>query len=205
MVFLLSAIAQATPGKATWTRVIFVGANATHYCTYLIVRDQPGSYYEYTDRVYLCQYALKDNGLVDKQLVRETVYRDTTTNGDWRKQDKLPDPVNAERYLIENKMYFLFPSDDLDDYKPSINWRGIFLTKDRKARLLLSGESITQMAPGFTMELEGYGHSKILNYYRGSGYYFFHIQYGEAAYDGPFDQAIILVPKAAIEKVTGRR
>jgi len=85
----LSTVAQATPGKTAWTQVIFIGANETHYCTYLIVRDQPGSYYTYTDRVYLCRYDLKDNVLVDQQLVRETVYRDTTTNGDWRKQDKL--------------------------------------------------------------------------------------------------------------------
>jgi hypothetical protein len=194
-ILFLSTSAPGTPGKATWTRVIFLGANETHYCTEFIEREQPGSYYDYTDRTYLCKYALKDNALVEKHLLRVTVYRDTTTFGNWRHRDTLRTPLNVEKYLVENDIPYVFPSDQLEDCKLILNWRGLFLKIGWKTTRLVSSTDFEKIAPGMTMDSLGYGHPKVINYYKAFSHYFFLIQYGEANYDGSFEQAIIPVPK----------
>ena len=195
-----NAVAQATPSKAIWQRVIFIGANENFYCTFFIERDQPGSYYSYVDRVYLCKYVLKDNRLAEKLLLRTIHHDDTTTLSTWRHRDTIPDSSNAEKYLIENQIYFSFPSSDLDEYGVFANGKGIFLKKEGRLARILSGKVIEGLAPGYTMDLEGFGHTKLINYYEGPQHFFFLVQYGEGNYDSFFSQAVIPVLKATIEK-----
>jgi hypothetical protein len=71
---LFSLPAWATPEESVWRRMTLLGINNQHYFAYVVERKNPGSYYDYTDRVLVEKYHIKTNRLTETLLVRETAY-----------------------------------------------------------------------------------------------------------------------------------
>lgn len=99
----------ATPGSSTWKRQVLVGCNYSHFYSYLIERNQPGSYYEYFDTLSLAQYAITTGELVKQTVIRKTHYIDPYAEENWMAEEQQQTPFDLNKYLFENQIEYAFP------------------------------------------------------------------------------------------------
>lgn len=134
---ILTATAVTTPTPSKWERVIFIGANKTHYYTYLIKRTLPGSYYTYTDSVFLKKILIEKNQVIERKVIRVIKHIDETTYGNWKHYEQISDVFNVEEYLVEEKVYYSIPSDYLFfAYNLSIGNNELSISKENRVVLL---------------------------------------------------------------------
>lgn len=191
---------QATPSKAKWVRKIFIGFDNDSYYCLSIEWDQPGSYYEYTDYVYFCKHN-NDGTLVERTLLRK-IYNKRELNEDlseeWIVEEKIKSPINLERYLIENNIYYMFPSDCLNKFKISFSKKGMFLEYGDRKELLLSKRDLEKWIQDYKYLID---EIRVVEYYKSEQYFYFIIQYGSRVYDANFIQDIIVVNSSKVEEV----
>lgn len=203
LMLTIVATSKATPTKAIWKREIFIGYNNDSYFSYLIERNQPGSYYGFSDYVFLCKYTIKEEEvIVEKILIRKTVHSDTTCEGTWAHIEEIKEPPNVENYLIQNHLFWVFPSDYLDAYKLILHKDGLFVERNKKKELLMDSNNLEKYAKRYKEMVDG--NSKVVSYHRGAKYFYFVIQYGSECYDSDFYQSIVVVNSSDVMRAQMR-
>lgn len=193
LIFINATISQATPAKAIWKREIFISYNNTHYYSYLIERNQPGSYYHYTDSGFLCKYLIKNGETEKKILLRRIYHADTTAEGTWMHYEEVKEPLNIEKYLIKNKVFYAFPSDMSDGYKIIINKNGMFLEQNKKKALLMDLKNLEKYMKWVDKN------AKVITYYESKTHFYFIVQYGLGCYDSNFYQSIVVINSSDVK------
>ncbi|MCX7766176.1 MAG: hypothetical protein N2246_05660 [Candidatus Sumerlaeia bacterium] len=190
---------QATPSKAKWGRKIFIGYDSDSYYCISIERIQPGSYYEYTDYVYFCKH--NNNGtVIDKKLLRKIYHKQEAIANEpagWNAEEKIKNPINLERYLIDNHIFYVFPDDCLNKFKISFSKKGMFLEYANKKELLLSERDLEKWVQEYK---DSIAKLRVVEYYKSERYFYFLIQYGDKCYDTDFLQEIIPISSSEVEK-----
>ena len=71
--FTLFCMVLATPGESLRINEIFLGIMKDSYYTLIIENDNPGSYTEYDQNLYLMEYG--NNGIISKKVIKKEEYR----------------------------------------------------------------------------------------------------------------------------------
>lgn len=190
-----------TPSPSKWEREIFIGADRTHYYTYLIKRTLPGSYYTYTDSTYLNKILITGNKIVERYIVRVTRHVDETTMGDWKQTELLDQAFNVEEYLIKEKITYAMPERDLlFYYNLSIENNELSIFKANRA-VLLDSVALGNLIKVDWKEIDHKDHYviRVSECHRASDTYYFTIQYGQGG-DVDYYQNIILLSKDAVRR-----
>ena len=67
--FTLFCMVLATPGESLRINEIFLGIMKDSYYTLIIENDNPGSYTEYDQNLYLMEYG--NNGIISKKVIKK--------------------------------------------------------------------------------------------------------------------------------------
>ncbi|MDI6786611.1 MAG: hypothetical protein QMD92_07875 [bacterium] len=195
VLLLACTLVYATPSPATWVRKIFIGYDENFYYCLSIERNQPGSYFKYNDHVFFCKY--KNNGTITKKiLLRETHHQDTTPLGigSWTHKEKIKSPFELETYLIENHIFYAFPSDNLRSYNIVFDEDGMTLKKEKNKILLIGSNELNKYIKGYVKNM------KVVEYYESKNYFYFVVKYGLGCYDADFCQAIVPINLSIIRE-----
>lgn len=192
--WLLYATLMVTPSATTWTRESFLGVNKTAYFTRLTVRDYPGSYYRYTDSVFLCRYRLDTGELTERLLLRKTQYRDTTTHGNWTSTEMVESPLNAQKYLSGAGVECVFPMEATLARRFVPLKEGVFL-QEKGHRVLVHGAERLRQKLG---ELRG--PVSLISCYETPKHYFLLIQANTPSMDDRFTEVIIPLDRSIVDR-----
>lgn len=141
---LLIEQSQATPEKRSWHREKLLGANEKEFYYLRTERDNPGSYYEYTDRFKICRAPRENPAVVEEILIREVHYIDTSALGHWVAEEKNHRDFDLTSYLLEN--HVVMPLPTLRPPSLDIDTAGVFLHDANVRALVLSrNEFLSQM------------------------------------------------------------
>lgn len=194
---------QATPNQALWERMIFIGYGEDHYYFYRIRREQPGSYYEYTDYVWLCKRPFDRQKPEERLALREVRNFAPKAEPPWKQEDTLLDPPNPAEYLIEEKVRHAFPASEFGrGFEALVTSEGLMLRSDSEAACLLPYKDFadglnTEVFKGF---IEERGEVPVVARYESKEYQFFVIQYGPGTYDTDLYQDIVLVKQEKVRR-----
>lgn len=95
LVSLLPHVASATPSPSEHTRDVLFGATER---TYFVLQHQtiyPGSYYAYTERVWLVERSNWTNKIEERCLIREDAWQDVNANDEWAKTTQINECFGA--------------------------------------------------------------------------------------------------------------
>jgi len=196
---IITARAVTTPNPSKWEREIFIGADETHYYTYLIKRTLPGSYYTYTDSVFLKKILIQYNRVIEKRVIRVIKHIDETAYGDWKHYEQFSDIFNVDEYLVGEKVYYSIPYNSLFfDYNLSIRNNELSINKENHVVLM---DSLT-LKEHLKLDWDEIGRKKnyvirISSCFKEGKKYYFIVQYG---YGGDMDyyQGIIIMDVEAV-------
>lgn len=211
ILFLLvsSITVYSTPERANWRRIIFIGHNETFYYYYQLERIQPGSYYNYTEKLYLIKQFIETDSIVEIINLRETIFQsdpmDTSSSIQYAKTEKIINPINSEKYLISENVNYQFHSMKYNYGKAEkliLNENGLFYKKKTTPFLIISNhifeEKINEYRRLFDHESSK---PRLMAYYRDSTNSFFIIEQGTDCYDTNMIQTIYCIKTDKIEEL----
>ncbi|MGD1843068.1 MAG: hypothetical protein ACFB0B_19565 [Thermonemataceae bacterium] len=105
LTFYLKVISgSTTPESMVASEKMFLGfLGDTAYCYLSKVDQQPGSYYQYTERLIF--YARKFDGtLLKKEKVREVEYKSDVELNTWKQTELVKKPFDVTGYLIKHQV-----------------------------------------------------------------------------------------------------
>lgn len=108
--FTLFCIALATPGESLHINEIFLGAAKGSYYTLIVENDNPGSYTEYDQNLYLMEY--NNTGRISKKVLKkEHIKEKVEDDGTIKNTDHKVIFENKKELnkLISKEMIFLHP------------------------------------------------------------------------------------------------
>lgn len=206
-----SNLVFTTPNQSNWGRFIFIGSNNESYFCYFVLRNYHGTYYHYTDSVFVCKFASNSGTLEEKKLLSVTIHKDTTTFGHWGHFTNSLG-FSTEKYLAENGIWYQFPSTELRDFTFLFEEGAMFLKKQLKVfnisekdKNLDNLKIVIDNAQWYNIEmLREYKYffdekAKVVEYYKNDRYYFFIISIGDGCCtDSNYFQYIIPIPVSNI-------
>lgn len=198
---IITVRAVTTPSPSKWEREIFIGANETHYYTYLIKRTLPGSYYTYTDSVFLKKNLIQYNRVIEKRVLRVIKHIDETTYGDWKQYEQFSDFFSVDEYLVGEKVYYSIPYNSLFfDYNLSVRNNELSINKENHVVLM---DSLT-LKEHLKLDWDEIGRKKnyairISSCFKEGKNYYFIVQYGRGG-DSDYYQGIIMMDVEAVHK-----
>lgn len=138
--------APGTPSRFTWHREQLIGENADFYFCSVIEHANPGSHYEYIERLSVLKARKSDLQTVEEILVREVHYRDTSAfaQGRWIGVEAIHKPFDLAAYLTDNKVFMAFSRGSGTSLV--IDSAGVFLqNQGARARVLSRQELLAQI------------------------------------------------------------
>lgn len=202
----------STPDQSNWGRFIFIGDNENNYFCYFISRNYPGIYFDYTDSIFICKYSSNSGLLEEKHLLSVTIHKDTSSYNHWVHITNTSN-FNAEQYLKEYKVWFKFPSTELNDCQFTFEEGNLFLKKLSKSYVISKKErnieclkKIVDNTRWYNIEmLKEYFYffdekAKVVEYYKNDQYYFFIISIGTDNIDSNYFQYIVPIPASDITR-----
>ena len=197
------SVLKSTPNPASKIRVIFIGANDTHYFCYLIKRSQPGSYYSYTDSTLLCKYEIATGNKVECFLLRITNFRDTTTYGNWKVTDELTDmSFNIIKYFIDNNIYYGYPSGFLHNDSFLIDNGKLSIANPKGTRITMFDSTELRKE----LKVDDLTDMRIITYYQVKKNLYMLIQQGDfCCIDVDFTQFILPLDSEEVKKKLNNR
>ena len=188
----------ATPDASTWKRELLIGANDTHFYSYVIERENPSSYFEYTETLLLAKYAITTGQLAEKITIRKTLHLDKEGNNNWTTEEQLTTPFDLNHFLTENHVSYAFPNN-IGDAQIVVKTEGFFLQDEKSQVVLLPKSKVVPQAPWFDQ------YTKIVSLYEINNNYYLLIEqrdeFGEISLDDmDFQQTIIIITGEAYKK-----
>lgn len=197
-----------TPYSAVWNRVIFWGSNSTHYYYYLIERIQSGSYYSYTDSIYLCEKPKSCHLKEKKILLKKIHYFDKDTLGNWDFRTDTMRSINVDDYLAKKNAFYSFQHF----YDLQMQKDGIYMIYEKSRKRVLDLNELKKCVNWeifweLLNEKNQGGFPRIINIYADNAilkkmnknheeYCYLLVQYGAGTYDSNFFQSIIPISRA---------
>lgn len=205
----------STPNQSNWGRFIYIGDNEQNYFCHFILRTYPGTYYDFTDSVFICRLSSKTGKMEEKQLLSVTVHKDTTTYNHWSHITNTTGfPV--EKYLKENEVWYKFSSTDLKDYTFVFKDGNLLLEKYPKSYTISGMErnidcvkKVVDNSRWYNIEMfKHYNEffnkqAKVVEYYKNDRYYFFVVCIGSGYIDSNYFQYILPLPVDIVNKAVG--
>jgi hypothetical protein len=143
-ILLPAAQSHATPETQSWHRERLLGANEKEFFFLKIERDNPGSYYEYTDRVKICRAPHANPAAVEEVLIREIRYVDSSATGRWIGKELSHKSFDLTSFLLENHIQMAFQAFG----RPTlvVDSAGVFVQEGTfRAQVLSRSEFLSQM------------------------------------------------------------
>lgn len=138
--------APGTPSRFTWHREQLIGENADFYFYSVVEHANPGSHYEYMERLNVLKARKSDLQTVEEILVREVHHRDTSAyaQGIWIGFETIHKPFDLAAYLTDNKVFMAFSRGSGTSLV--IDTAGVFLQiQGTRARVLSRQELLAQI------------------------------------------------------------
>lgn len=204
----------ATPNQSNWGRFIYIGNFEHFYFCYFIYRYYPGSYYDYTDSIFICKFSKNSCSLEEKYLLSVTVHKDTSSYGHWIHLTNTTN-FSVEEYLRDNHVWYDFPSKDLEEFTPFFEKGNLFLKKLTKGLIISKEEKnlvclrmVLDNTRGYNIEMLNESQyffdetARVVEYYKDDQYNFFIISIGHGCcINSNYFQYIIPIPISDITKV----
>lgn len=229
VMFLSGPDAFATPEEAGRQSQILIGHNSSHYFTYLVDEFMPSRGMGSTiwTHYYLCKYALQENRLEEKILLRRVCRENGYDIGEYYKryrndEDLSQNKFSAEAYLSENNVDWMFQETGaLEGIRIRFDEETLFVMHKGKEVPLLDWKSqivastgeckITRPFPPVPKSRNPHSkrpprHSilQIKHTYGSDKYLFFHVTQNERPSDGVFlDEYILTLPRGQFENALG--
>ena len=185
--------ARATPDSSQWRRMTLLGVSDVHYFAYVVEKENPGSYYDYTVRVVIEKYHTKTNRQISRAVVRETAYHlPDPEKRTWTHQDKKHPPLELGAYFVRENIHALFPENWKRDMGVAYVQGGLYLTRGKKSVLL------RKLGASRLVEDDD---TRIAAIFIGEGYAFIVVQQGELYLDMDYVQKILPVSLKVYNKV----
>jgi hypothetical protein len=214
--FIMSNYIFPTPDQSNWGRFIYIGNNEENYFAYFILRIYPGTYYDYTDSVFVCKFASSSGTLEEKKLISVTIHKDTTTFAHWSHVTNTTG-FPTEKYLAENGIWYQFPSTELRDFTFLFEDGDMFLKKQlevckisEKDKNLDYLKMVVDNTRWYNIEMfKHYNEffneqATVVEYYKNDGYYFFIVCIGSSFIDSNYFQYILPIPVDIVNKALGK-
>ncbi|MCL4511187.1 MAG: hypothetical protein M1470_08980 [Bacteroidetes bacterium] len=208
--FILCTNALASPSQSDWGRLVFIGHNDSSYYCFFTHRTYPGSYYNFTDSVFVCRFSVSHPAIQEMHLLTVSVYKDTSGTGHW---DTVMTSAgfSLEKYLQRNHISFEFPSVDLHNFRLGFAEGNMVLGNGQRVLTVysvtenlaclrplldMSRWNNVEMVKDFSSFVERTG--KIVEYFRDNSTYFFVVRLGSSATDMNYFQYVVPVPSSRV-------
>lgn len=192
VLIFLAAQSWASPDKSQWRRMTLLGTNQQHYYAYVVERENPGSYYEYTVRSQIEKYHIKTNRLITATIIRETSYSlPDPEKPKWTQVDKTLPSVDLGAYLKQENIDASFPETWKRDMGIAYTKGGLYLQRGTKKVLL------RQLGASRLVEDE---ETRLASLFVNQGYAFLVVQQGHLNMDTDSVQKILPVAVKVYKK-----
>ena len=187
---LFITITHATPSATTWQRESLIGCNEKYFYTFILERNNPASYFEYTETFSLAQYEIASRKLVNKTVIRKTRHIDKQADGHWVKEEQQTNVFDLNQFLSKDNLVYIFPAD-MSETQWFVQADGIYLQGDKGRVILVPKSDLTTTVPWFN------AYSKIAGLYEINNNYYVLLEQGDEfggrSLDNDFQQTIIVV------------
>ena len=146
--FTLFCMVLATPGESLRINEIFLGIMKDSYYTLIIENDNPGSYTEYDQNLYLMEYG--NNGIISKKVIKkEHIKEKIEDDGTIKNVDHkvMVENKNELNKLISKNVIFLQPfyvNEKQDKYIMKDDGLYGISIRSNEERMVFSNEKINK-------------------------------------------------------------
>jgi len=180
----------ATPSAATWQRESLIGCNEKYFYTFIMERNNPASYYEYTEIFSLAQYEIANSQLVNKTVIRKTRHADKQADGHWVKEEQQTNAFDLNQFLSKDNLVYIFPAD-MSETQWLVEADGIYLQGDKGKVILVPKSDLATKVPWFN------AYSRIAGLYEINNNYYVLLEQGNElggrSLENDFQQTIMVV------------
>jgi hypothetical protein len=148
VLWFFNQLTWATPSQALWKRETLLGGNKQHFFSMVIEKDYPPYYNQYTERLSVAKYAIATSQLVEKTVIRETIYVDEMMNNQWSTEEQQTSSFDLNQFLQNNQIALAFPSD-LGGGQLVIQENGLFLQLKKRLALIRTTAQLHSVIPWF--------------------------------------------------------
>jgi hypothetical protein len=187
---LVTTVTHATPSAAIWQRESLIGSNDKYFYTFLLERNNPATYFEYTETFSLAQYEIASRKLVNTTVIRKTRHVDEQADGNWVKTEQQTKAFDLNQFLTKANLNYAFPADS-GDTQWLMQADGIYLQGDKGKVILVPKADLTTKVSWFN------AYSKIAGLYELKNNYYVLLESGDElggrSLENDFQQTIIIV------------
>lgn len=146
LLFVASGDGYASPDKYTWRQQTLIGANETHFFYYETIRNNPGSYYEYSDEISLCRKRRADYVVDETIVLRKIRYMADSWTLVWSiATEDSTLSFDLAKYLQKNHVCPAIHG--MRGNLPYFDAEGIYVMEDSNRVTIVSMISISSQAP----------------------------------------------------------
>lgn len=183
-------ITHATPSAATWQRESLIGCNEKYFYTFILERNNPASYFEYTETFSLAQYEIAGGKLTNKTVIRKTRHVDKQADGHWVTEEQQTNAFDLNQFLSKDNLVYIFPAAR-SETQWLVQAEGIYLQGDKGKAILVPKSNLATTVPWFN------AYSRIAGLYELNNNYYVLLEQGDElgsrSLDNDFQQTIIVV------------
>jgi hypothetical protein len=187
---LVTTAIYATPSAVIWQRESLIGSNAKYFYTFILERNNPATYFEYTETFSLAQYEIANSKLVNTTVIRKTHYVDKQADGNWVKEEQLTNAFDLNQFLSKANLGYAFPAD-ISETQWLVQADGIYLQGDKGKAILVPKAELAAKVAWFN------AYSRIAGLYEINNYYYVLLESGDElggrSLENDFQQTIIVV------------
>ena len=187
---MITTIIYATPSAVIWQRESLIGSNTKHFYTLILEKNNPASYFEYTETFSLAQYEIASRKLVNTTVIRKTHYIDKQADGNWVKEEQLTSAFDLNQFLSKASIGYAFPAD-ISETQWLVQADGIYLQGDKGKAILVPKTDLTTKVAWFN------AYSRIAGLYEINNNYYVLLESGDElggrSLENDFQQTIIVV------------
>jgi hypothetical protein len=172
MLWFFNQLTWATPSQALWKRETLLGGNKQHFFSMVIEKDYPPYYNQYTERLSVAKYAIATGELVEKIVIRETIYMDEMMNNQWTTEEQRTTSFDLNQFLRDNQIALAFPSD-LGGGQLMVQENGLFLQIKKKLAVIRTTAQLHSVLPWFNQ------HTQVIRVYELNHDYYVLLESGD--------------------------